>query len=351
MQNSKRFVLLLLCYFSVISLEVGLFNKVDIAQARPSRGEEKLDQKKPKRPNQGQQQQPSNQGQQGPPSQAPAWGRRCNRSEITNHPGNRECTKPEKQEDEITVSPDGTIVFPNGIIINPDGTIVNPDGTIGPRPGTIVLPDGRTILSDGTIVYPDGTRIDIEGTTTSPDGTVIQTETPASDLLGQQIKSLLGVTFEKRVLSVQLPQPKLFVHGDLNTTKSYLKFISENKNLSDSGFLVAQIQPSNPLVIRYLKTTTYIGNDNYYKNARVFEPPSVKLYTDFYVYFAIREIGLVLPYPTPRGLALLKILSDGTTVFARAFSTSTQGPTMEITPPGPRRALKVRILPAGKTLP
>lgn len=60
MQNSKRFVFLLLCYFSFISLEVGLFNKVDIAQARPSRGQEKLDQKKPKRPNQGQQQEPSN---------------------------------------------------------------------------------------------------------------------------------------------------------------------------------------------------------------------------------------------------------------------------------------------------
>ena len=213
------------------------------------------------------------------------------------------------------------------------------------------MPDGRTILSDGTIVYPDGTRIDIEGTTTSPDGTVIQTETPASDLLSQQIKSLLGVPFEKRVLRVQLPQPKLFVHGDLNTTKSSLKFISDNKNLSDIGFLVARIQPSNPLVIRYLKTTTYIENDNYYKNARVFEPLSVKLYTDFYVYFAIRAIGPVFPYPTPRGLALLKILSDGTTVFARPFSTSTQGQTMETTPPGSRKALKVRILPAGKTLP
>lgn len=80
--------------FSLLVINFGFylsFEEVEIAQARPERGRAKPNKGKPKR---------HRQGQHRPPTHAPAWGRRCNRGVLDNHPGDRNCT-PMNEEDNI----------------------------------------------------------------------------------------------------------------------------------------------------------------------------------------------------------------------------------------------------------
>ena len=81
--------------FSLIVINFGFylsFEEVEITQAHPERGHAEPNKGKPKR---------HHQGQQGLPAHAPAWGRRCIRGEINNHPGNRNCTPMNKEDNLI----------------------------------------------------------------------------------------------------------------------------------------------------------------------------------------------------------------------------------------------------------